>query len=222
MTDDAKGPPRIDSRRWTGRGLGPTRAERRAVWRTFRSAAGRAATAPRRAAAIGCGIGGVLVPPAIAAVSPDHLPALASRLHGAVAHAVGPDGAPLAMRWLAEFAGPASAIVLAASLAGAASAWRNRDALARGFAAVPADRLEGGGGDVAIGLVAMVVVIRNMSQPSLSAILALWMLAYFLARGMTLMAERLFAAPDGRGWMAAQTVIATLALAALLVASAYR
>lgn len=82
MSEDGPGRPPIDSSRWTGRGRTATRADKRAAWQAFHVAAGPKATAPRRAAALVCGIGGVLVPSAVAALSPERLPRLCrKRLH---------------------------------------------------------------------------------------------------------------------------------------------
>lgn len=176
----------IDSRTWTGRALGPTRAERRAAWQAFRLAAGPAATAPRRAAAIACGIGGVLAALAIAAISPDRLPWLTARLEETVASVANPGTVPTIIRWLAAFVGPALAIGMAGAIAGAASAWHNRDALSRGFVTPSADGLERGGADVVIALIAFGLMIRQSWQPSIGAVLALWMLSCFLAHAMTM------------------------------------
>jgi len=222
LSGDGQERPSIDSRSWTGRGLGPTRADSRAAWQAFRSAAGAKAIAPRRAAAIVCGIGGVLVAPAIAIASPDRLPWLASLSRGIAVHAIGPHAARAVLEWLAAFVGPALAIALVAAVAGTVSAWRNRVALATGFAVAPADQLEGGGGDVVIALITMTSFIPTGWAPSPTKILMLWMIAFYLARGLTLMAEQLFAAPDGNGWRIANPVCATLGAAALLFASTCR
>jgi hypothetical protein len=193
-----------------------------AARRAFRSAAGAQAIAPRRAATIACGIGGVLVVPAIAIASPDRLPSLASLSREVAVHAIGPEAALPVLEWLAVFVGPALVIGLVAALAGTVSAWCHRAALAAGFAAAPVDRLEGGGGDVFMGLMAMMMSVSSGWQPSPVAILSLWMVAFFLGRGMTLMAEQLFAAPGGNGWRIANPVCTTLALIALLFASTCR
>lgn len=217
MDDDRR---RIDSRRWTGRGLRPAHADRKAAWQAFRSAAGPGGVAPRRAAAIVCALGGVLVPLAIVAIAPDAPHAI--RLHALLAQAIGSDGARHRLSWLAAFVGPALLIALAASLTGAVSAWRNRHALARGFAAVPVARLESGGADVALALGAFGYLSRSAAAASTELILALWMLAYFLARGMTLMSERLCAPNGSQPWKAARMALAAGAIIMLLAASAYR
>ncbi len=119
-------------------------------------------------------------------------------------------------------AGIGISIALVAAVAGTVSAWRNRVALATGFAVAPADQLEGGGGDVVIALITMTSFIPTGWDPSPTKILMLWMIAFYLARGLTLMAEQLFAAPDGNGWRIANPVCATLGAAALLFASTCR
>lgn len=118
--------------------------------------------------------------------------------------------------------GPALAIGMAGAIAGAASAWHNRDALSRGFVTPSADGLERGGADVVIALIAFGLMIRQSWQPSISAVLALWMLSCFLAHAMTMTAERLFAAPGKRRGMAINALLAVLASILLLIASIYR
>jgi len=65
-------------------------------------------------------------------------------------------------------------------------------------------------------------MIRQSWQPSIGAVLALWMLSCFLAHAMTMTAERLFAAPGERRGMAINALLAVLASILLLIASIYR
>jgi len=214
----------VDSRRWTGPEPAPVPLDRRAARAAFRAAGGPGTVAPQRAAALVSWLGLVLM--------------LAVILVGADGRARLLGLEPLAARvraglegWLTAFAGPkdaegllglagdprplAAVLAIAGTLAGLASAWRHRAALARGFAAAEA----GTPGAVfttlqhwgAAPLLFVLISTKPPDGPLFAAnALALWLVARFAAAGLVAVAERRAAGLGARGAAPSRWDVATI------------
>jgi len=230
-----KEPSPVDSRRWTGPEPAPPALDRRASRAAFEAAGGPGARAPQRAASAVSWIGLAVLPFVVLAGADGRarllgLEPLAARLRGGLEGWLSPIlGVKDTEGMVALLGDPrllAGLLALLGGLAGIASAWRHRAALARGFGAAEA----GVPGAVfttrRYGEAAPFLLLFVGTRPAggdllaLNA-LALWFVARLAAGGLTALAERRAAGLGGRaaapsGWDAA-TMAASLGALLLLL-----
>jgi hypothetical protein len=231
----ARNAPVADSRRWTGPEPSPPTLDRRAARAAFQAAGGRGAAAPQRAASAVSWAGLALLPLVVLAGADaraelfglEPLAAwLREVLEARLSPALGPRDADGMVALLGDPRLLATLLALAGAFAGILSAWRNRAALARGFAAAEA----GVPGAVfaprrhreAAPFILLFVGWRPLEGGLLWLnALALWLVARFAAGTLTALAERRAAGLGARsalssGWDLAMSAASLSALLLLL------